>query len=70
MGLLRLYTPDMERLIGDIDYQVKKLEFELTITKNLIGILKQANERKENKNHDSRGSDPLGSSGTERENTV
>ena len=66
-----MYSPDIETLLIDIDFQVKKLEFEVTVTKNLVGILKKANEQKENDpDNDSRGSDPLGEAGAKRKNTV
>ena len=65
MAILRLPGKELDKLCRDLDHQIEKLEFEFTVTRNLLRILKKANESRTNQNNNSGRPDSMGEAGTE-----
>lgn len=71
MAVLRIPGAELERIMRDIDCQFKKIDAEISITKELVNIIQKANEREtKNPPRDPGGSDPLGKAGAKPEKTV
>ena len=77
MAILRLPGQEFDKLMRDIDLQMlkteelsKKIDITVSITKNLLRILKHSHEKKTDQDSDSRRSDTVGQAGAEQEKTV
>jgi hypothetical protein len=72
MAVLRLPGQELDKLMRDIDLQMskteelfKQIDFNITITKNLLRVLKYAHEKKTCQDNNSGRPDTMGSAGSE-----